>query len=78
MSIADLKTRPYDVPGIETLSMQMLAGRRNYNLNGRVVQVDAAASDVQVESADTSSVHATIVLHRVSFDLGVVRVHQVT
>jgi len=37
MSIADLKTRLHDVPGIETLSMQMLAGRQNYN-NGRVIQ----------------------------------------
>jgi hypothetical protein len=28
MSIADLKTRLHDVPGVETLTMQMLAGGR--------------------------------------------------
>jgi hypothetical protein len=51
MSIADLKTRLRDVPGIETLTMQMLAGRQNYSLNGRLISLDAAASDVDVETA---------------------------
>lgn len=51
MSIADLKTRLHDVPGIETLTMQMLAGRQNYALNGRLISVDGAASDSDVESA---------------------------
>jgi hypothetical protein len=56
MSIADLKTRLHDVPGIETLSMQMLAGQQNYNLDGRVIQVDAAASDVEMEQAIRSAI----------------------
>jgi hypothetical protein len=51
MSIADLKTRLHDVPGIETLTMTMLAGRQNYNLNGRVIALDASASDFEVEKA---------------------------
>jgi len=32
MCIADLKTRLHDAPGIETLTMTMLADRQNYNL----------------------------------------------
>jgi hypothetical protein len=51
MSIADLKTRLHDVPGIETLTMQMLAGRQNYSVAGRLVSLDAGASDVEVEQA---------------------------
>ncbi|MGA7805558.1 hypothetical protein [Bradyrhizobium sp.] len=51
MGIADLKTRLRDIPGIETLTMQMLAGRQNYNLNGRVIALDAGASDIDVEQA---------------------------
>ncbi|WP_423961165.1 hypothetical protein [Bradyrhizobium sp.] len=39
------------MPGIEGLTMTMLAGRQNYNLNGRVISVDAGASDTQVEQA---------------------------
>jgi hypothetical protein len=31
--------------------MQMLAGRQNYSLNGRLISVDASASDVDVETA---------------------------
>jgi hypothetical protein len=51
MGIADLKTRLRDVPGIETLTMTMAGGNQNYNLSGRVIQLSAAASDVQVEQA---------------------------
>jgi len=59
MSIADLKTRLHDVPGIETLTMVMEAGRQNYTLNGRVIAVDAAASDFQVEQATRTHGKAT-------------------
>jgi predicted chitinase len=46
-----LKTRLHDFPGIDTLTMTMLAGRQNYNLNGRVIALDASASDFEVEKA---------------------------
>jgi hypothetical protein len=55
MSIADLKTRLHDVPGIETLTMTMPAGRQNYNLNGRMIALDASASDFEVEQAIRAS-----------------------
>jgi hypothetical protein len=41
VSIADLKTHLHDVPGIETLSIQMPAGRQNYSIAGRLVSLDA-------------------------------------
>lgn len=49
MSIAELKTRLHDVPGIETLTMQMLAWRQSYSLGGRLISGDAAASDNDVK-----------------------------
>lgn len=51
MSIHDLKQRMADVSGIETLTMIMIAGRQNYNVAGKVVALDAAASDLEVEAA---------------------------
>jgi hypothetical protein len=41
--------RLHDVSGIEPLTMTMLAGRQNYNFNGRVIALDASASDFEVE-----------------------------
>jgi hypothetical protein len=43
------------VPRIETLTMQMLAGRQNYSLNGRLISLDASASDADVETAIRAS-----------------------
>jgi hypothetical protein len=51
MSIHDLKQRMSDVPGIETLTMIMIAGRQNYGIAGKVVALDAAATDNEVEAA---------------------------
>jgi type IV secretory pathway VirB10-like protein len=51
MSIADLKTRLHDAPGIETLTMQIIAGRQNYSVAGRLVSLDVAASDQALEEA---------------------------
>ncbi|NEU94789.1 hypothetical protein [Bradyrhizobium uaiense] len=56
MSIRYLKERLRDVPGIETLTMQMLAGRQIYSFVGRVVAVDAAASDAEVMTAIRAAV----------------------
>ncbi len=33
------------------LTMQTIAGRQNYNLNSRVIALDARASDFEVEKA---------------------------
>ncbi|HEX5509853.1 MAG TPA: hypothetical protein VFX37_15235 [Pseudolabrys sp.] len=51
MTIADLKLRLHDLPGIEHLTMQMLAGRQNYCLNGKLISVDADASEEEAEKA---------------------------
>ena len=51
MSIHDLKHRMSDVPGIEALTMVMLLGRQHYNIGGKVVQLPAAASAIEVEVA---------------------------
>lgn len=51
MSIADLKIRMRDVPGISGLTMQMLGGRQNFGINGHLVAVDAGASEVEAEKA---------------------------
>ena len=52
MSIADLKVRLADVPGIETLSMALEAGRIMLRW-GTIysASVDAAASDADIEAA---------------------------
>ena len=52
MSIADLKVRLADVPGIETLSMALEAGRITVRWGaGHSASVDAAASDNEIEDA---------------------------
>jgi hypothetical protein len=60
MSIADLKIRLRDLPGVERLTMQMLAGRQTYSLNGHVIALHAGASDGEAEKAirDTISCDA--------------------
>lgn len=52
MSIADLKMRLADVPGIENLSMALEAGRITVRWGaGYSASVDTAASDGEIESA---------------------------
>lgn len=51
MSIENLKTRLRDVSGIQDLTMTMLAGRQNYGFAGKLVSVDAGASEADVEKA---------------------------
>ena len=52
MSIADLKIRLADVPGIETLSMALEAGRIMLRWGASYsASVDAAASDADIEAA---------------------------
>lgn len=55
MSLASLKVRMADISGIEKLSMELLAGRQNYSLGGRLISVDSAASDADVERAVRAS-----------------------
>lgn len=45
MGITDIKQRLSDIPGIEGLTMQMLGGRQNYGIGGKIVSVDGGASD---------------------------------
>jgi hypothetical protein len=45
MRIVKLKTRVHEVPGIETLTMQMLAGRRNDSMNGRLAMTKCRLSN---------------------------------
>jgi hypothetical protein len=49
LSIAELKQRLADVPGIEGLTMQIAMGRQIFGLNGKLIGVDAGASDAEVE-----------------------------
>lgn len=51
MSLADLKIRMRDLPGVSTLTMQMLSGRQNFGINGHLVAVDAGASEIEAEKA---------------------------
>ncbi len=51
MSIADLKARMADVPGIETLTMGFEAGRIVLRWGAYAASVDAAASDQDIETA---------------------------
>jgi hypothetical protein len=56
MSIADLKVRLADVPGIETLSMALEAGRITLRWGPSYsASVDAAASDSDIEAAIRSA-----------------------
>lgn len=51
MSIADLKLRLADVPGIETLSLTLIGGRSCYGFAGKIAAVDPLASDQEIEDA---------------------------
>lgn len=50
--IAELKTRLRDVPGIETLTRQLIGGRQVFGFNnGLIAAVDPSASDEEIERA---------------------------
>ncbi|WP_375782908.1 hypothetical protein ACE10Z_23630 [Bradyrhizobium sp. Pha-3] len=49
--LASLKARLADIPGIESMSMQLLAGRQSYSIGGKVVSVDATATEDEAEAA---------------------------
>jgi hypothetical protein len=51
MSVADLKARLADVPGIETLTMRLICGRQEFGFNGLIAAVDATANDQEIETA---------------------------
>lgn len=51
MSIDQLKARLRDVPGIETLTLQNIAGRSAYGFNGLIAAVDPNSTDDQIETA---------------------------
>ncbi|UGA46649.1 hypothetical protein HU230_0011655 [Bradyrhizobium quebecense] len=51
MSIADLKVRMSDIPGIETLTMRLEAGRILLSWGAYTAAVDASASDNEIEAA---------------------------
>lgn len=51
MGITDIKQRLHDIPGIESLTMTMIAGRQQYNIGGKVIAVDGGASDLVAQEA---------------------------
>jgi hypothetical protein len=51
MSVADLKARLADVPGIETLTQQLLGGRQVFGFDGLIAAVDPLATDQEIEDA---------------------------
>lgn len=51
MSIADLKLRLADVPGIETLTLTTIAGRQVFGFAGLIAAVDPMADDQEIETA---------------------------
>lgn len=51
VSVADLKGRLSDVPGIENLTMQILLGRQVFGFNGLIAAVDPMATDQEIETA---------------------------
>ena len=51
MSIADLKARLFDVPGIESLTMQFIGGRQVFGFDGLIAAVDPAANEQEIERA---------------------------
>lgn len=50
-TIADLKTRLADVPGIETLTLTIIGGRYVFGFNGLIAAVDPLASDQEIDTA---------------------------
>lgn len=51
MSVADLKARLADVPGIETLTQQLLGGRLVFGFNGMIASTDPLATDQEIDDA---------------------------
>src|SRR5579859_214218 len=51
MNLAALKLKLSDIPGSDALSMQIIAGRQHYSINGKLVTLDAGASDAEAEDA---------------------------
>jgi hypothetical protein len=51
VSISELKLRLADVPGIETLTMQLIGGRQVFGFNGLIAAVDPMATDQEIETA---------------------------
>lgn len=51
MSVADLKARLADVPGIENLSMELQGGRILLRWGAYTASVDASASNAEIEAA---------------------------
>jgi hypothetical protein len=43
-SLATIKAQLADLPGIDALSMQILVGRHNYQIGGKLISVDPGAS----------------------------------
>lgn len=56
LSVADLKLRLADVPGVETLSMALEAGKIVLRWGAYSAAVDAAASDAEIEAAVRNAV----------------------
>lgn len=51
VSVADLKARLADIPGIETLTLQLILGRQVFGFDGLIAAVDPLASDQDIEDA---------------------------
>ncbi|WP_315731622.1 MULTISPECIES: hypothetical protein [unclassified Bradyrhizobium] len=49
MSIAELRDRLRDIPGIETMTMQTVMGRQLFGLNGKLIGVPVTADDAEIE-----------------------------
>jgi len=58
MSIADLKARMRDIPGIETLTQSIQNGQQIFTLNGRTVTFGAGDSEATVEQGIRAAVAA--------------------
>lgn len=61
--LASLKARLADVPGIEQMSMQLLVGRQNYSIGGKVISVDAMATEAEAEAAIRAALSSPAVAH---------------
>jgi len=58
LSVADLKDRLADVPGIENLTMRPLLGRHVYGFDGLIAAVDPMATDQDIETSIRNAVAA--------------------
>ncbi len=55
MSVADLKARMRDIPGIDSLTMRLEGGKQVFTVNGASSSVGAFASDSEIEDAIRSA-----------------------